>query len=75
MAGRISTVDNRAMTLAVIALAIGGTLLVGLVGLTALGQHRRGRGPLAAILAGIFFPVTWMVWYFHDERPYPALHR
>lgn len=30
--------------------------------------------PLAA-LAGILFPVTWIVWYLKDEHPYRRDHR
>jgi len=38
--------------------------------LTALGQHRRGGRLPLAVLAGVLFPVTWVVWYVRDQRPY-----
>jgi ABC-type polysaccharide/polyol phosphate export permease len=36
---------------------------------TALGARRRGRGPLLAVVAGLLFPVTWIVWYVRDKSP------
>ena len=27
------------------------------------------------VLAGLFFPVTWTIWYLRDERPYRRTHR
>ncbi len=38
--------------------------------LTALGAHRRGAGPALALIAGLFFPITWTAWYLRDEHPY-----
>jgi hypothetical protein len=38
--------------------------------LTALGAHERGPSIGRAVLAGVFFPVTWTVWYLRDEHPY-----
>lgn len=38
--------------------------------LTWLGQRRRGSGPVVALVASVFFPVAWAVWYVVDERPY-----
>jgi hypothetical protein len=36
--------------------------------LVAWGARRRGqRWPLAC-LSGLFFPVTWVIWYMADER-------
>lgn len=50
--------------------------LVTLSTLTALGARRRGRGLAVAILTGVFFPITWTVWYLRDEHPYQrAVHR
>ncbi len=43
--------------------------------LTCVGARRRGAGVAAALVAGIFFPVTWAVWYARDERPYRSRHR
>lgn len=44
-----------------------------LVGLTALGQRRRGHSWGVAVIAGLFFPITWAVWYVRDEQPYRRL--
>jgi hypothetical protein len=38
--------------------------------MTTVGARRRGQGVPAALLAGLFFPVTWAVWYLRDEHPY-----
>ncbi len=38
--------------------------------MTVVGARRRGQGVPAALLAGIFFPVTWVAWYVRDEHPY-----
>ena len=38
--------------------------------LTALGARRRGVAIPSAVLAGLFFPVTWTAWYVRDEHPY-----
>jgi hypothetical protein len=53
----------------VLSLVLAGGLLA-LVILTGLGAHRRGLAGLPASLAGLFFPVTWVVWYLRDEHPY-----
>jgi len=37
--------------------------------LTGLGDRRRGHRLPHAVVAGLFFPVTWAVWYVVDERP------
>jgi hypothetical protein len=37
--------------------------------LTAVGSHQRGLAIGPAALAGVFFPVTWTVWYRRDEHP------
>jgi hypothetical protein len=52
------------------ALLICGAVVVGLMVLTAVGERGRGHGPLVSLKAGVFFPVTWAVWYVRDERPY-----
>lgn len=49
------------------ALALGAVLL-GCMALTAFGERRRGHGIALTVAAGIFFPVTWAVWYLRDER-------
>jgi len=54
---------------AVVALVLLGGLLT-LVVLTGVGARRRGHAALPAMVAGVFFPVTWVVWYLRDERPY-----
>ena len=52
------------------ALLICGAVMVALMALTAVGERGRGRGPLVALVAGVFFPITWAVWYVRDEHPY-----
>lgn len=44
--------------------------LLALAVLTALGSMRRGARLPAAALSGLFFPVTWVVWYLRDVHPY-----
>jgi hypothetical protein len=43
--------------------------------LTALGARRRGVAIPRAVLAGLFFPATWTVWYVRDEHPYRRVPR
>jgi hypothetical protein len=38
--------------------------------LTGLGEHRRGARTVVAVLAGVAFPLTWVVWYVRDEHPF-----
>ncbi len=38
--------------------------------LTAVGARRRGASAALAVLAGLGYPFTWVVWYLRDERPY-----
>jgi hypothetical protein len=52
------------------ALLICGAVVVALMALTAVGERGRGHGPLVSLVAGVFFPITWAVWYVRDERPY-----
>ena len=40
--------------------------------LTALGEWRRGAHSVVVPLAGLLFPVTWLVWYVRDELRRPA---
>lgn len=51
--------------LAALGVALGAPMV-----LTWLGQRRRGRGPAVALLAAVFFPLAWAVWYVADEHPY-----
>jgi hypothetical protein len=37
-----------------------------LSGLTMAGAQRRGLHWRPALVTGLFFPVTWIVWYVHD---------
>lgn len=59
---------------AAVALVMGAGLLV-LMGVTATGERRRGHGVALAFVAGLFFPVTWAVWYLRDEHAYRATRR
>ena len=36
--------------------------------LTASGARRRGQRWRFAWLSGLFFPLTWVIWYVVDER-------
>ena len=36
--------------------------------LTAVGARRRGQVWRFAWLSGLFFPVSWLIWYLVDER-------
>lgn len=52
-----------ALVVALVALGVPAVL-------TGTGQRRRGSGLAVALVAGAFFPVTWVVWYVADEHPY-----
>ena len=49
---------------------VGGLVLLALAVLTAQGSMVRGLHPGRAMLTGMFFPVTWVVWYARDEHPW-----
>jgi hypothetical protein len=36
--------------------------------LTAWGARRRGQRWRFACVSGLFFPLTWVIWYMVDER-------
>lgn len=55
------------MTPWIVVLVLLAAGIVALAVLTALGEHRRGGRLGVAVLAGLFFPVAWMVWYSRDE--------
>lgn len=55
------------------ALVLGG-FVMGCMALTAVGERHRGHGIPLAVAAGIFFPVTWAVWYLRDERAARTAH-
>jgi hypothetical protein len=42
-----------------------GLLVLGC--LTIVGARRRGNGVAPSVLAGVFFPVTWIAWYLRDR--------
>jgi threonine/homoserine/homoserine lactone efflux protein len=54
---------------------VPGASVVALMALTAIGGRRRGRGLGLALVAGLFFPVTWAVWYLLDEHPGRSVRR
>ncbi len=56
--------------LPLIGAAIGAAALLTLPTLTAMGARRRGLRVYESLLAGVFFPLTWVVWYVHDEYPH-----
>lgn len=63
--------------LVAVALVIGAAVLgvMAVMGLTAVGERRRGHGMVLVVAAGLFFPVTWAAWYLRDEHPYHTAHR
>lgn len=69
-----TSVHTGGVQFVVLALVVGAMVAVALMVSTAVGQHRRGRGLPLVILAGLFFPITWIVWYVHDEHPYSGIH-
>ena len=42
--------------------------------LTAFGAHQRGLAMPLVVLTGLFYPVTWAVWYVRDEHPCRRAH-
>jgi hypothetical protein len=52
----------------VLAVVLLACVPVGLGALTASGSRRRGAGRLTAVVSGLFFPVTWVVWHVRDTR-------
>ncbi|MDN4161968.1 hypothetical protein [Nocardioides abyssi] len=55
------------MDLGLAAALVAGAVVLALAGLTAVGERRRGHGAGVALVAGVFFPVTWVAWYVRDE--------
>jgi ammonia channel protein AmtB len=56
---------------AFVLVAVALTVLLGpFVAMTAQGAQRRGNGAWVVAVSGLFFPVTWVVWYLRDEHPY-----
>lgn len=53
----------------VVGLMVGfAAVLAAVMAATAIGARRRGAGPASAVLAGVFFPATWIAWYDADRR-------
>jgi VIT1/CCC1 family predicted Fe2+/Mn2+ transporter len=53
----------------VVALIVGfAAVLAAVMATTATGARRRGARPGSAVLAGVFFPATWIAWYDADRR-------
>ncbi len=59
----------------VVGVVVLGAGLLWLAVLTGLGEHRRGASAPLVALAGLFFPITWLVWYLKDEQPFRRLSR
>jgi len=57
--------DDRDVTLVLSLLALP---VVALMVLTGRGQLRRGGWIATGLVAGVFFPVTWVTWYVVDLR-------
>jgi hypothetical protein len=54
----------------VVTVVLAAAAVLSFAVLTGLGERRRGARPVVAVLAGLGFPVTWVVWYIRDEHPY-----
>jgi hypothetical protein len=52
----------------VLVLSAVGLAVAALMVLTGQGQLRRGGAAGTVLLAGFFFPVTWVAWYVGDRR-------
>lgn len=52
----------------------GLVLVLVLDPLTAVGARRRDAGMAVTVLAGVCFPVTWVLWYVRDQHPYQRVH-
>jgi hypothetical protein len=49
-------------------LGLSAVTWLALGSLAALGARRRGQRWRFAWLSGLFFPVSWVIWYMADER-------
>lgn len=56
------------MSLLVAEFALVAAMWLLLVVLTVIGAGRRGQWPPLCLASGVFFPVTWTVWYVIDDR-------
>ena len=54
----------------IVSAVVIGIIVLAVVTLTAAGSRRRGTGISLAVVAGLCFPITWVVWYLRDQRPY-----
>ena len=54
----------------IISIVVLGSIVLAFATLTAVGSRRRGAHISLAILAGVCFPVTWVIWYVRDQRPF-----
>jgi hypothetical protein len=51
----------------IVAVLVLVAAVLGLAGLTAIGERRRGGRVAVVVVAGLFFPLAWIAWYAHDE--------
>ena len=51
-----------------LAACLAAVPFIALMMLTGRGQLQRGGGTAVVVLAGVFFPVTWVGWYLADRR-------
>jgi hypothetical protein len=49
-------------------LGLSAALWLAVGSLAAGGARRRGQRWRLAWLSGLFFPVSWVIWYIADER-------
>jgi uncharacterized membrane protein len=50
------------------ALGLSAAVWMAIGSLTAWGARRRGQRWRFALLSGLFFPLSWVIWYTVDER-------
>jgi hypothetical protein len=49
-------------------LGLSAVVWLAVSSLSALGARRRGQRWRFAWLSGLFFPLSWVIWYVVDER-------
>jgi hypothetical protein len=72
--GRGQARVGKTRTMMIFGIAVLGLIVLAVAALTAVGERRRGGRILLAVVAGVCFPVTWVVWYVRDQRPFQRAH-
>jgi hypothetical protein len=58
----------------IFSIAVLGLIVIAVAALTAVGERRRGGHISLAVVAGVCFPVTWVIWYVRDQHPFRRAH-